>query len=98
MTEGQGPCYPTDMTTIQKVRTNEEFARRVGITMTGASRIRSGARIPSRDTLASIVHAFNLDVEDRLGLLQAYIDPNRGAMAEWIRANLFAEAEAPHAA
>ena len=46
--------------------TNYEFGDAIGCDFTMASRVRRGERLPSRDLLANIVKAYNLDANDAL--------------------------------
>lgn len=65
--------------------TNHEFASAVGVHFTMASRLRSGARMPSAKLLARICQVYNLNEAQAL---EAY----RGGKAEfsrWLRENVF---------
>jgi len=46
--------------------TNDEFGAAVGCDFTMASRLRNGARLPSRELLERIVKAYNLDANEAL--------------------------------
>lgn len=67
--------------------TNEEFASRVGIHFTMASKLRNGSRKPSVETLIAMRDAFGLDGND---ILDAY---SKGAesLGEYVRQAIFNE-------
>ncbi len=46
--------------------TNEDFGAAVGCDFTMASRLRNGARLPSRELLGRIVKAYHLDANEAL--------------------------------
>jgi transcriptional regulator with XRE-family HTH domain len=65
--------------------TNEEFAERVGVHFTMASRMRNGNRLPSVKTMISISNAFDLKMDD---LSDAYAaGPDQ--FGEFLRENIF---------
>lgn len=82
---------------IKKATSNPDFARRVGIHFTMASRIRNGNRMPSSAVLGRIIQEFGIDG----GTLEDFMEAvNQGALSlgAWIDEHLFegdAEPEQP---
>jgi hypothetical protein len=74
--------------------TNFEFADRVGLHHTMASRLRNGERLPSIATFIRTMRAFELDCDQTLEWLDAV---GQGAVAsgEWMRRNIFAPEPTP---
>jgi transcriptional regulator with XRE-family HTH domain len=77
-------------TMITKAVNNPDFAKRVGIHFTMASRLRNGERMPSTAVLSRIVSAFELTGEDLEAFMRAARD--RRTLGMWIDANLFEQA------
>lgn len=78
--------------TIDRAVSNTDFAKRVGVHYTMASRIRNGRRMPSSHTLSSICSAFNLHGSDQEEMMLA-VQEGQSAFGQWVRAKLFI----PHA-
>lgn len=69
--------------------TNEEFGARVGCDFTMASRLRNGARLPSRELLERIVTAYSLDANEAL----AATSKGGEVFSEYLRAKIFEKVE-----
>lgn len=69
--------------------TNEEFGERVDCHYSMASRLRTGARLPSRDLLRRIIAEFGLD---RMEAYDAY-DQGRDGFSRYIRDKVFEPSE-----
>jgi transcriptional regulator with XRE-family HTH domain len=72
-----------------------EFAERVGIHFTTASRLRNGQRVPSTALLARIAREFDIKGEDLLTMIQTVDETLPGVSAvrfgAWLREHVFAE-------
>lgn len=73
---------------IEKAVSNTDFARRVGVHYTMASRIRNGKRMPSSHTLSSICSAFKITGGDQERMMTAVANGS-DAFGVWVRENLF---------
>lgn len=73
---------------IEPAVSNTDFARRVGIHYTMASRIRNGKRMPSAATLTAIIRAFHIS-EPLLTSMMNALDGGQDEFGKWIRKNLF---------
>ena len=78
--------------TIERAVSNTDFARRVGVHYTMASRLRNGKRMPSSHTLSSICSAFNLRGADQEAMMRA-VEAGQTEFGRWVREQLFI----PHA-
>lgn len=67
--------------------TNEDFAQRVGIHFTMASKLRNGKRTPSTETLVAIREAFGLDANDMVDALKS----GKEGFGEYLRDQVFHE-------
>lgn len=76
-------------TTAPTPVTNFDFAERVGVHHTMASRLRNGSRSPSTHTLIRVVEAYNLDCDQVMEWLDA-IRKGTEASGAWLRENVFA--------
>jgi transcriptional regulator with XRE-family HTH domain len=72
-----------------KAASNTDFARRVGVHYTMASRIRNGKRMPSSRTLSAIQVAFNISGQQLQDMMRA-VEGGAPAFSSWVRENLFA--------
>ena len=70
-----------------KAISNADFARRVGVHFTMASRLRNGHRVPSPQTLLSIRDSFGLSPNEVDAMLQACI--TQESFGAWARQHLF---------
>lgn len=75
-------------TKVVKATSNTDFARRVGIHYTMASRIRNGKRMPSAGTLSSVIEAFQIKGKKLDDLMHA-VNEGQESFGVWVRANLF---------
>lgn len=73
--------------------TNFDFANRVGIHYTMASRLRNGERRPGLTTVISTMRAFGLTGDDVTEWLEAIAD-GPVASGRWLRENVFDAADA----
>ena len=73
-----------------KAVSNADFARRVGIHYTMASRLRNGHRMPSSGLLSAIVEAFHVE-GDELGVMHAALGGGPDTFGAWIRDCLYVE-------
>lgn len=71
-----------------KAISNTDFARRVDIHYTMASRIRNGRRMPSAATLSRIQEAFGVKGK-KLDSMMTAVAGGQEHFGEWVRANLF---------
>ena len=78
-----------------KAASNTDFARRVGVHYTMASRIRNGKRMPSSRTLSSIQVAFTIAGKDLQAMMVA-VEGGAPTFSAWVRENLFASDAADH--
>lgn len=76
-------------TRIEKAASNTDFARRVGVHYTMASRIRNGKRMPSSRTLSAIQVAFKIQDQDLRSMMTA-MEGGTESFSAWVRENLFA--------
>jgi len=67
---------------------NVEYARRVGVHHTMASRLRSGQRRPATDIITATARAFDLTADEVSEWLEA-IDGGPEMSGAWMRANVF---------
>lgn len=67
--------------------TNAEFAERIGVVESMASRLRNGTRLPSTRTLIRIIDAFGLDSDDALAAFHA----GREEFAAYLRKEIWGE-------
>lgn len=74
---------------IDRAVSNTDFARRVGIHYTMASRIRNGKRMPSSATLSRIQTSFGVQ-GDLLKSMMAALDEGQSAFGAWVQEHLFA--------
>jgi transcriptional regulator with XRE-family HTH domain len=68
--------------------TNPQFAKRVGIHFTMASRLRNGERLPSLPTFIRVMQEFELPAEKVKEWLDA-ISQGEEASGKWLRDNIF---------
>lgn len=68
--------------------TNPQFAQRVDIHFTMASRLRNGERLPSLTTFIKVMQEFNLSAEQTKEWLDA-IAKGEEASGKWLQANIF---------
>lgn len=73
---------------IEQATSNTDFARRVGVHYTMASRIRNGKRMPSSKTLSAIQVAFDIKGAD-LQSMMAAMEGGVEKFSAWVRENLF---------
>lgn len=73
---------------IEKAASNTDFARRVGVHYTMASRIRNGKRMPSSHTLSSMQVAFGVQDGDLRSMMKA-IEGGQDTFGAWVREHLF---------
>lgn len=80
------------MTTPPKATSNTDFARRVGVHYTMASRLRNGRRVPSAATLTSIKRAFGIHGADSDAMMLA-LEEGQESFGKWLRENVFEDSE-----
>ena len=68
--------------------TNPEFARRVELHFTMASRLRNGERLPGLATFIRVVKEFSLS-DDKIREWLMAIDKGEEASGQWLRDNIF---------
>lgn len=76
------------ITDIPTQITNTEFAERVGLHHTMASRLRNGERLPSLPTFIRTMRAFELDCDETLEWLDA-VAKGSEASGAWLRQHVF---------
>lgn len=76
------------MSKINKAVSNTDFANRVGVHYTFASRLRNGQRVPSMATVTAIREAFELTGKQTTDMMDA-IAQGPSAFGEWVNTNLF---------
>lgn len=81
-------------TPITQAASNTDFARRVGVHYTMASRIRNGKRMPSSHTLSCIQVAFDIQGDALTAMMQA-VEGGQVTFGAWVRETLFVP-DAPH--
>lgn len=82
-----------DAPVIRKAASNPDFARRVGIHFTTASRLRNGDRMPSVACLSRIITAFDLAGSVLEEFMQA-AEGGAETLGAWINEHLFESADA----
>lgn len=80
--------FMTRAQAIDRATSNTDFARRVGVHYTMASRIRNGKRMPSSTTLSHIQTAFNIQ-GDLLKSMMAALDAGQTTFGAWVQEHLF---------
>lgn len=76
------------MSKINKAVSNTDFANRVGVHYTFASRLRNGQRVPSMATVTAIREAFGLTGKQTTDMMDA-IAQGPSVFGEWVNTNLF---------
>lgn len=70
-----GPGTLADMDLDTSRRSNADIAARIGISVSGVSRLRAGARRPSYDTMKAIAREYGWKVGDQAEAVAAGIFP-----------------------
>ena len=76
------------MSKIDKAVSNTDFANRVGVHYTFASRLRNGQRVPSMATVTAIREAFELNSKQTTDMMDA-IAAGPADFGYWVNDNLF---------
>ena len=78
---------------VDKVSSHSQFAARVGITFGMASRLCSGDRAASRETLNSIIEGFGLTGKTRVEAVDAWL-AGPETFGQWVQAHLYERSDA----